>query len=140
MSFVTCSMSGMNGSVADSSSAQTKLVGVMSRPASAWLMVVALSSAFACGGGTPPPRVAPPPPPPQGATAQAPTGVPVRAPAPAASDRLEIRWVKSSAEYEASVRQVYRLALAHIEHAAAGRAAGTWGVVLDADETVISNL
>jgi 5'-nucleotidase (lipoprotein e(P4) family) len=117
----------------------------MSRPVSALVMVVALSSSFACGGGTPPPRVAPPPPPPQGATAQAPTGAPVAASAPAvatpaASDRLEIRWVQSSAEYEASVRQVYRLALAHVERAAAGRAAGTWAVILDADETVISNL
>jgi 5'-nucleotidase (lipoprotein e(P4) family) len=110
------------------------------------LLALALSTSFACGGGTPPPRVAPPPPPPQGATAQAPTGVPVSAsapgptPAPTASERLEIRWVKASAEYEASVRQVYRLALAHVERTAAGRAAGTWGVVLDADETVISNL
>jgi len=89
----------------------------------------------------PPPRVGPPPPPP-GATAQAPTGVPVAppAPAPAAAERLEIRWVRSSAEYEALVRQVYRQAQAHVERAAAGRAAGTWGVILDADETVISNL
>jgi 5'-nucleotidase (lipoprotein e(P4) family) len=116
----------------------------MARSTSA-LLIVVLSSSFACGGGTPPPRVAPPPPPPQGATAQAPTGAPVapstaaQASAPA-SEPLEIRWVKSSAEYEASVRQVYRLALAHIERGAAGRAAGTWGVVLDADETVISNL
>ena len=38
------------------------------------------------------------------------------------------------------MRQVYRLAQAHVERAAAGRAAGTWGVVLDADETTISNL
>ncbi len=38
------------------------------------------------------------------------------------------------------MRQVYRFAQAHVERAAAGRAAGTWGVVLDADETTISNL
>jgi 5'-nucleotidase (lipoprotein e(P4) family) len=115
----------------------------MSRPASA-LLIVALSASFACGGGTPPPRVAPPPPPPQGATAQAPTGVPAAAPpatAPAAGhDHLEIRWVRESAEYEAAVRQAYRMAEDHVERAAVGRAAGTWAVVLDADETVIGNL
>jgi 5'-nucleotidase (lipoprotein e(P4) family) len=53
---------------------------------------------------------------------------------------LEIRWVRDSAEYEAVVRQTYRMAEDHVERAAVGRAAGTWGVVLDADETVISNL
>jgi 5'-nucleotidase (lipoprotein e(P4) family) len=102
------------------------------------LLALALSTSFACGGDIPPPRVAPPPPP-QGATAQAPTGVPIAA-APAPSERLEIRWVRASAEYEALVRQVYRQASAHVERAAAGRAAGSWAVVLDADETVISNL
>jgi 5'-nucleotidase (lipoprotein e(P4) family) len=35
--------------------------------------------------------------------------------------------------------QVYRDATDHVEAAAAGRAAGTWAVVLDADETVIDN-
>src|SRR5829696_4844519 len=102
-------------------------------------LAIALSTSFACGGGTPPPRVAPPPPPPQGATAQMPTGAPAPAATPAV-DHLEIRWVRASAEYEALVRQTYRMAEDHIERAAAGRVAGSWGVVLDADETVISNL
>ena len=48
--------------------------------------------------------------------------------------------MRASAEYEAAVRQAYRMAEDHVERAAAGRAASTWGVVLDADETVISNL
>ena len=101
------------------------------------LVPIALLFTLAAGcHKDPPPRVAAPPPPPPGATAQAPTGVPVAAPAPAASERLEIRWVRSSAEYEALVRQVYRQAQEHVERAAAGRAAGTWGVILDADETV----
>jgi 5'-nucleotidase (lipoprotein e(P4) family) len=73
-----------------------------------------------------------------------PSAVPsVTAPAqPAAAETLpdSLKWVQRSAEYEASVRQVYRLATAQVERAAAGRAAGSWGVVLDADETVISNL
>jgi 5'-nucleotidase (lipoprotein e(P4) family) len=113
----------------------------MGRRLAVALLAATLTSTAACGRGTPP-RVAPPPPPP-GATAQAPTGPPPSAPAPPAAtagERLEIRWVERSAEYEALVRQVYRTATAHVERAAAGRAAGTWGVVLDADETVISNL
>jgi 5'-nucleotidase (lipoprotein e(P4) family) len=58
----------------------------------------------------------------------------------AAGPGLEIRWVRDSAEYEAAVRQTYLMAEDHVERAAVGRATGTWGVVLDADETVISNL
>lgn len=51
----------------------------------------------------------------------------------------EIRWVLDSAEYQASVIQVYRLATARVEQAVAKRPAGSWGVVLDADETVLNN-
>jgi 5'-nucleotidase (lipoprotein e(P4) family) len=51
-----------------------------------------------------------------------------------------IRWVKTSAEYRASVVQVYRLAGARLEEVARGRAPRSWAVILDADETVISNL
>lgn len=58
----------------------------------------------------------------------------------AAAPGLAIRWVRDAAEYEAAVRQTYLMAEDHVERAATGRAAGTWGVVLDADETVISNL
>jgi 5'-nucleotidase (lipoprotein e(P4) family) len=82
----------------------------------------------------PPPAVAPRPAvpaPPPGATAASPTGAPV--------DPLEIRWVRESAEHEALVRQVYRAAQAHVEDASVDLAAGSWGVILDADETVISN-
>jgi 5'-nucleotidase (lipoprotein e(P4) family) len=109
-------------------------------------LAVAVSSSLACRSAAPPPRVAPPPPP-SGATAQAPMGAPAPPPdappasaASAAGDHLEIRWVRESAEYEAAVRQAYRMVEDHVERAAAGRAAGSWGVVLDADETVISNL
>jgi 5'-nucleotidase (lipoprotein e(P4) family) len=38
------------------------------------------------------------------------------------------------------VRQAYRIAEAHVDREARSRASGTWGVILDADETVISNL
>lgn len=50
-----------------------------------------------------------------------------------------IRWVRQSAEYRAVLLQTYRLATAHVERTAAGRPAGTWAVILDADETVIDN-
>jgi len=104
-------------------------------------------SSLACRGAAPPPHVGPPPPPP-GATAQAPTGSPAPPPPDAptvattatAGEHLEIRWVRQAAEYEAAVRQAYLMAEDQVERAATGRAAGTWGVVLDADETVISNL
>lgn len=49
-------------------------------------------------------------------------------------------WTERAAEYQAIVRQTYLLAGDVVTAGAAGKAAGTWGVVLDADETVISNL
>jgi 5'-nucleotidase (lipoprotein e(P4) family) len=111
-------------------------------------LAIVISSSLACRSAAPPaPVAAPQPPPPPGATARAPMGAPAPPPdAPAAAavsrggDHLEIRWVRQSAEYEAAVRQAFLMAEDHVERAAAGRAAGSWGVVLDADETVISNL
>lgn len=50
-----------------------------------------------------------------------------------------IRWVRDSAEYQAAVIQTYRLATARVEQAAPKRQAGTWAVVLDADETILNN-
>ena len=51
-----------------------------------------------------------------------------------------ITWVQRSAEYEAVVLQTYRHAQAELERVSGGRPAGAWAVILDADETVISNL
>jgi len=51
-----------------------------------------------------------------------------------------VRWVRDAAEYHAALVQVYRAVTARVEQEAAARAPGTWAVVLDADETVISNL
>src|SRR5262245_21912635 len=64
------------------------------------------------------------------------------APAPSASPRLpmSVRWVQRSAEYRASCAQTFRLATAAVERAAAGRAPGTWAIVSDGDETLISNV
>jgi 5'-nucleotidase (lipoprotein e(P4) family) len=77
-------------------------------------------------------------------------GVPVPAPAmpaaaaqsPAAAPALpnDIRWVQRSAEYDAAIVQAYRLATMRVEQQASAHAAGSWAVILDADETVISNL
>jgi len=52
----------------------------------------------------------------------------------------DIRWVQRSAEYHAAIIQAYRLATMRVEQQGATRASGSWAVVLDADETVISNL
>lgn len=73
---------------------------------------------------------------------------PVASPAPPAAAAApaapalpnDIRWVQRSAEYHAAIVQAYRAATARVEQQAASRAAGTWAVVLDADETVLSNL
>jgi 5'-nucleotidase (lipoprotein e(P4) family) len=65
--------------------------------------------------------------------------------APATTAKTEplpdsLRWVRDAAEYRAAVLQTYRAATAAVTTASAGRAAGTWAVILDADETIISNL
>jgi 5'-nucleotidase (lipoprotein e(P4) family) len=45
-----------------------------------------------------------------------------------------------SAEHRAIYLETYRMAGERLTTLASGRAAGTWGVVLDADETVLDNL
>ena len=77
------------------------------------------------------------------ATAAACASAPVRPATPVASTldvSTAIAWVDRAAEYQALVRQTYGQATRAVETAARGRAAGTWAVILDADETVISNL
>jgi 5'-nucleotidase (lipoprotein e(P4) family) len=49
-------------------------------------------------------------------------------------------WVERSAEYVATVLQAYRHATTQVESATLNHRSGTWAVVLDADETVITNL
>lgn len=50
-----------------------------------------------------------------------------------------IRWFAAAAEQRAAYVQTYRFATATISRLAQGRSAGSWGVILDADETVIDN-
>jgi 5'-nucleotidase (lipoprotein e(P4) family) len=60
--------------------------------------------------------------------------------APAVTYSTGVAWVTRSAEYHAAVLQTYRQALTAIEDAARGGTTGGWAVILDADETLISNL
>lgn len=92
-----------------------------------------LVSITACAPARRAPAVAPAPT--SGAVAANPT-----APSSPATEPDSIRWVRSAAEYRMALAQVYREAGAAVEQNAAGRSRGSWAVVLDADETVISNL
>ena len=51
-----------------------------------------------------------------------------------------MRWVRDSAEYRAAMLQTYRVAAATSPRQRAATSPGSWAVILDADETVISNL
>jgi 5'-nucleotidase (lipoprotein e(P4) family) len=62
------------------------------------------------------------------------------APPVSASLPNDIKWVQRSAEYYASILDTYRAATARVEQQSASRQPGAWAVILDADETVISNL
>ena len=63
------------------------------------------------------------------------------APAPAATPEfsLALRWMRRSAEYRAATRQTYRLAEQRLAELAPAVEPGHWGVILDADETVLDN-
>jgi 5'-nucleotidase (lipoprotein e(P4) family) len=66
----------------------------------------------------------------------------VDVPAPSAGVRevpLSIRWVRRSAEHRAAFLQAYRLAGERVRAAAASRGSTPWGVILDADETILDN-
>jgi len=69
--------------------------------------------------------------------ARAPSG-PI-GPPPSRAIRDGVHWVRSSAEYRASALQAWRAAAARLPALSGRRAAGTWAVVLDADETLLDN-
>jgi len=56
--------------------------------------------------------------------------------APAAS---AVHWTRDAAEHDALLVQTYRWAGERLRARSAGHLSGTWGVILDADETVIDN-
>jgi 5'-nucleotidase (lipoprotein e(P4) family) len=114
----------------------------------ALLACVACASAPAAPPATAPasapPAIAAPAPPAAPASPESATTDSAMA-AIAALDRVsllpdDIRWVATSAEYEAACWQAFALATRRIDELAAGRAAGTWAVSLDADETVLGNV
>lgn len=78
-----------------------------------------------CAAAAPAPPV---PAPPQGA--QAPAATPTVPPG--------VHWYRTAAEQRAIYEQVYAWATERVEEAARG-VAGPWGVILDADETVLDN-
>jgi 5'-nucleotidase (lipoprotein e(P4) family) len=100
------------------------------------LAAAAIAALTACRSAAPP-LAGPAPSAPQPPAIAAPREP---AAAAAAADPDSIRWVRDAAEYRAAVAQTYRVATALIEREAARRSAGSWAVVLDADETIISNL
>ena len=50
-----------------------------------------------------------------------------------------LHWLRTSAEYQALVRQIYRQATDQLPLLVRDLEAGTWAVALDADETVLDN-
>lgn len=72
------------------------------------------------------------------------TPTPQIAAAPATATKTEsppndVKWSRVSAERRAIYLGTYRSAARQLNDLAKGRAVGTWGVILDADETVIDN-
>lgn len=74
------------------------------------------------------------------ATQTAPVTTPTAPASRAAALPDSIAWVQRSAEYYAAVIQAYRMATARVEQQASSRTPGSWAVILDADETVLSNV
>ena len=100
----------------------------MLRSLSRSTFAILLGSALACAPAAGTVTTTPPSPTPaMGTTASADT-IPA-----------SVRWFRASAERRALSLQTYRLAGAALERRSAGLAAGTWAVILDADETVIDN-
>jgi 5'-nucleotidase (lipoprotein e(P4) family) len=91
-------------------------------------LVLAVALAASCRSAGPIAPVAP------AAREQAPAGALTAGRLPEA-----VRWASDSAEHRALFLELYRAATAHVEREAAGRAPGSWAVVLDADETTIDN-
>lgn len=51
----------------------------------------------------------------------------------------DMHWARNSAEHRAIYLEVYRAAGERLRTLAAGRASASWGVILDADETILDN-
>ena len=73
-----------------------------------------------------------------GAPACAPAPTVAATPAAPAVSR-DLRWARVAAEHRAIYIETYRAAAERLRTLAAGRAPDSWGVILDADETVLDN-
>lgn len=92
------------------------------------LLVLFAATAAACAPAAPP------------ASAPAPVAAPATAAAPVAAELpRDVHWFRNAAEQRAAFVQAYRLAGDQLRQLAAGKPAGTWAVILDADETVLDN-
>jgi 5'-nucleotidase (lipoprotein e(P4) family) len=74
-----------------------------------------------------------------GTPAPQPGSTPAVAPALAASIPASIRWTRASAEHRALYLEIYGNAAARIERVLVARGNEGWGVIMDADETLIDN-
>ncbi len=61
------------------------------------------------------------------------------APMDAATVSRDLLWFRTSAEMQAAYLQAYAVASDRLPSLAAGRATGTWAVIMDADETILNN-
>lgn len=69
-----------------------------------------------------------------------PAGLGVAVPSPReAVVPLAVHWTRTAAEHRAAYLQAYRLAGDRVLESAGSREAGTWAVILDADETILDN-
>ncbi len=93
---------------------------------SALLLVVAALTLTACRTGAPPAPALPP------VSSSAPS-------TPAVALSNAAHWFRNAAEQRAAFLQAYRLATARVEALSASRTAGSWAVIVDADETVLDN-
>ena len=107
----------------------------MTVPRGGWRLITggAIAAGVIAAGCAPRPAAPATSPAPAAATA------PNATPAAAEPVPTSIRWFRASAEQRAAYLQAYRAAAATIERRSAGLTAGSWAVILDADETVIDN-
>jgi len=73
------------------------------------------------------------------ACSPSPRSAPTPVAAPAATLPNATHWARNSAEHRAIYLEVYRAAGERLTTLATGRAAGSWAVILDVDETVLDN-
>jgi 5'-nucleotidase (lipoprotein e(P4) family) len=96
------------------------------------LLLSYLATATACAPAVATAPAASPAP----AAAGGPTGA---SQAPPSATPTAIRWTRGSAEHRAIFLQTYAWASQQLRQMAAGAQGGAWGVILDADETVLDN-